>query len=98
MSAGKGKVKMKAVSTSRVKAKHSIKVAPVQRLVHNKLHCQASPEVLTISEDEEGGCVTLPKTGKGKVKVSGSSGRDAKAAVGEAISMLMDLQEQGLGL
>ncbi|KAG6379046.1 hypothetical protein JVT61DRAFT_11479 [Boletus reticuloceps] len=98
MSAGKGKVKTKAASTSGAKAKPSIKVAPVQHPIHNKPCRQASPEVLTISEDEEGGCATPPKTGKGKVKVSGSGGGDAKAAVGEAISMLMDLQEQGLGL
>ncbi|KAG6369308.1 hypothetical protein JVT61DRAFT_15490 [Boletus reticuloceps] len=93
MSAGKGKVKTKAVSMSRAKAKSLIKVAPVQRPVRNKPRRQASPEVLTISEDEKGGCATLPKTGKGKAKASGSSGGDAKAAMGEAISMLMDLQE-----
>ncbi|KAG6372687.1 hypothetical protein JVT61DRAFT_7451 [Boletus reticuloceps] len=98
MSAGKGKVKMKAASMSGAKAKPSIKVMPVQCQVHNKPHHQASPEVLTISEDEEGGCAMPPKMGKGKVKVSGSGSGDAKAAVGEAISMLMDLQEQGLGL
>ncbi|KAG6372369.1 hypothetical protein JVT61DRAFT_7809 [Boletus reticuloceps] len=98
MSAGKGKVKTKAMSTSRAKAKPLIKVAPVQRPIHNKPRHQASPEVLTISEDEEGGCATPPKTGKGKVKVSGSGGGDAKAVVGKAISMLMDLQERGLGL
>ncbi|KAG6374967.1 hypothetical protein JVT61DRAFT_3735 [Boletus reticuloceps] len=90
MSAGKGKVK--------TKAKPSIKVTPVQCPVRNKPHCQASLEVLTILEDEEGGCKMVPKTGKSKAKASGSSGSDAKAAVGKAISMLMDLQERGLGL
>ncbi|KAG6375724.1 hypothetical protein JVT61DRAFT_3301 [Boletus reticuloceps] len=93
MSTCKGSVKTKAASMSRAKAKPSIKVAPVQCLVCNKPCHQASPEVLMISEDEEGGCTTLPEMGKGKVKVSGSSSGDVKAAMGEAISMLMDLQE-----
>ncbi|KAG6372681.1 hypothetical protein JVT61DRAFT_7441 [Boletus reticuloceps] len=98
MSAGKGKVKMKATSTSGAKVKPSVKVAPVQHPVRNKPHHQASPEMLTISEDEEGGCKMTPKMGKGKAKASGSSSGNAKAAMGKAISMLMDLQERGLGL
>ncbi|KAG6372677.1 hypothetical protein JVT61DRAFT_7437 [Boletus reticuloceps] len=43
--------------------------------------------MLTISEDEEGRCETMPKTGKGKVKASRSSSGDSKAAVVEVESM-----------